>query len=229
MADLGLRRPRRIGRSRCLGPHRRPAQTSRGVPPTSRLRPASIVNCDRCSRGSAAGDRPSPKSAACPSPSLPFRESGRGQGRRSRGRRPFSLDAGPTRSPTLEEAPDEAAASSAPRCRISPSFLPSFLATPKPAPPAAARRGRPDATRHNACAPPRSNGPAPPAGRLPSLAPVPAIALEFRRCSINWWDSKQLRNDRCPPRSSSSTGPRPTARRSPSRSTRWGCPTTSTS
>ncbi len=33
-------------------------------------------------------------------------ESGRGQGRRSRGRwRPFTLDAGPTRTPTMERAP----------------------------------------------------------------------------------------------------------------------------
>ncbi len=65
--------------------------------------------------------------------------------------------------PTMEEAPDEAAASSAPRCRI---FLPSSSSlTPETR--AAARSAARARRRHrrNACAPLRRNRPVPPAGR----------------------------------------------------------------
>ena len=64
-------------------------------------------------------------------PPLPFASRAGVKGGEAAGASPLALDAGPTRSPTLEKAPDEAAASSAPRRRS--SF--SSLATPKPATP----------------------------------------------------------------------------------------------
>ena len=64
------------------------------------------------------------------------------KGGEAAGASPLALDAGPTRSPTLEEAPDEAAASSAPR-RDLPSPSPLRRRNPRDA---AARRGRSAAT-----------------------------------------------------------------------------------
>ena len=180
-----LRRPGGDGR---LRPDRRP-------PSTARTRSTSSGASTRASAPGPASSRrwraegPGPHGRAIarrappPSPRPSCRESGRGQGRRSRGRRPFSLDAGPTRRPTLEKAPDEAAASSAPRCRI---FLPSFLpCNVETSAAAAARRGRADAT---AATPTRRSGatgqPRPPPVAKPRARSSDRWALTFRAGAI---------------------------------------------
>ena len=138
------------------------ADSPRGVSSIpARARPSRAAMVKRISDirlpycGRPASTNPQQSPARPPS----FRESGRGQGRRSRGRSPFTLDAGPTRSPTMEKAPDEAAASSAPRRR---SFLLLQRRNPRLRPSAARAR-----RRHLRDA----GAPLPPAGRQP-----PALA-----------------------------------------------------
>ena len=125
------------------------------------------MRCPAASQAAPPGG-PGHRPTAAARPLSCCRESGRGQGRRSRGRRPFSLDAGPTRNPTMEEAPDEAAASSGASVQDLSSFL-RFQPCARQNPPL--RRGRAVAT-HDACAPLRRNGPTPPARRFPSLTVV---------------------------------------------------------
>ena len=162
----------------------RPCPTARRSPPAARSRraatgarpptappPPGSTSCaaashrtpSRASQGPAAGatgitlKAPPALAAFC-------RDSGRGQGRRSRGRRPFSLDAGPTRRPTwkrrLMKQPLRQRLGAA-----SSSFLPS---PSKPEPPVQRGAGAstPPPQRRRAAPAQRARN-APPAGAKP--------------------------------------------------------------
>ena len=156
---LAARGRRRWRRSRARTPRQRcrcPAAPRPRRSPPARHRPrappvspaaASAPSTD-CppppSRCSARRQRVRALAAAGAPAPLPSSASRAGvKGGEAAGASPFTLDAGPTRTPTIGKAPDEAAASSAPRRRSSLSSL----ATPKPARRSSAARAQRRHTR----------------------------------------------------------------------------------